>query len=96
MRKPVSPGELMQLQTPAVRTPCRSTRREGNGNATATSSANSNAPAAPRTALDSPPQPASRARPAGMDDSLAKTRALRSKSPQKQRQNGSNIIGEND
>ncbi|APD48460.1 MULTISPECIES: translation initiation factor IF-2 [Synechococcaceae] len=97
MRKPVSPGELMQLQTPGSRTPAAPPRRPegGIGNATADGPRpTATAPAAPRRPGFRTPQPASRARRPEWDDS-AKLEALRSKSPQKQRQKV-HIIGEND
>lgn len=97
MRKPVAPGELMQLQKPGSRPiaapPRRPERSEGSPDAprpTATP------PAAPRRPAFRTPQAAGpgRARRPEWDDS-AKLEALRSKSPQKQRQKV-HIIGDND
>ncbi|MCP9819048.1 translation initiation factor IF-2 [Synechococcus sp. Cruz-9H2] len=97
MRKPVAPGELMQLQKPGSRPvaapPRRPERSESSPEAprpTATP------PAAPRRPAFRTPQAAGpgRARRPEWDDS-AKLEALRSKSPQKQRQKV-HIIGDND
>ncbi|MFO7628880.1 MAG: translation initiation factor IF-2 [Prochlorococcaceae cyanobacterium] len=102
MRKPVAPGELMQLQKPGARPtapPPRRPERAGEGEAggggtpelvrpTATP------PAAPRRPGFRTPQPATRARRPEWDDS-AKLEALRSRTPQKQRTKV-HIIGEND
>ncbi|MEB3257995.1 MAG: translation initiation factor IF-2 [Cyanobacteriota bacterium] len=103
MRKPMAPGELMQLQKPSGRptaAPPRRPERSGEGGkaegdqplvpTTATP------PAPPRRPGFKPPQPAgpARARRPDWDDS-AKLEALRSRTPQKQRQKV-HIIGEND
>ena len=102
MRKPMAPGELMQLQKPSGRptaAPPRRPERSGEGGKaegdqpavpTATP------PAPPRRPGFKPPQPAgpARARRPDWDDS-AKLEALRSRTPQKQRQKV-HIIGEND
>ncbi|MFM7236906.1 MAG: translation initiation factor IF-2 [Cyanobium sp.] len=102
MRKPMAPGELMQLQKPSGRPTAPPPRRpdrtaegskpegeEGLVTPTAT-------PPAPRRPGFKPPQPAgpTRARRPDWDDS-AKLEALRSRTPQKQRQKV-HIIGEND
>ncbi|MFN9610655.1 MAG: translation initiation factor IF-2, partial [bacterium] len=106
MRKPMAPGELMQLQKPSGRPTAAPPRRperlaegpkrppqEGDqANVTPTATP----PAPPRRPGFKAPQPAgpARARRPDWDDS-AKLEALRSRTPQKQRQKV-HIIGEND
>ena len=106
MRKPVAPGELMQLQKPGARPAAAPPRRPG---APAGVGAGAAAPggdeaarpvATPPTAPRRPnfraPQPPAGGRPRRPDwDDSAKLEALRSRSPQKQRQKV-HIIGEND
>ncbi len=106
MRKPMAPGELMQLQKPGMRptaAPPRRTDRSETGPDGAPSTPDlvrptAAAPTAPRRPGFRPPQPAGaapgRARRPDWDDS-AKLEALRSRTPQKQRQKV-HIIGEND
>jgi translation initiation factor IF-2 len=108
MRKPMAPGELMQLQKPNGRPTAPPPRRTGerSGEAAADTATrpvpdlvrpSAAAPAAPRRPGFRPPQPgspATRARRPDWDDS-AKLEALRSRTPQKQRQKV-HIIGEND
>ncbi len=104
MRKPVAPGELMQLQKPNNRPGTPPPRRAdgttvgAKGNSQSPSANKPNRPATPPTA---PRRPSHRPAGAGprkskpdWDDS-AKLEALRNKSPQKQRQKV-HIIGEND
>ncbi|MEI6359514.1 MAG: translation initiation factor IF-2, partial [Synechococcus sp. ELA619] len=101
MRKPVAPGELMQLQKPGARPMAAPPRRAG-GPTEAGSSAeapvrpSATPPTAPRRPGFRTPQPpgSTKARRPDWDDS-AKLEALRSRSPQKQRQKV-HIIGEND
>ena len=103
MRKPVAPGELMQLQkhvgrqtAPAPRRPDAPTKT-GAGAGTATPPvARPNAPSAPRRPSFRPGGPGGQRRPGRPDwDDSARLDALRSRSPQKQRQKV-HIIGEND
>ena len=107
MRKPMAPGELMQLQKPTGRPAIAPVRRTGEAaGETGTREIEGVvrvAPAAaapPRRPGFRPPQPpgagtgAARARRPDWDDS-AKLEALRSRTPQKQRQKV-HIIGEND
>jgi len=106
MRKPMAPGELMQLQKPGMRPtaapPRRTDRGETGPDGTPTTPdlvrPTAAAPTAPRRPGFRPPQPAGaapgRARRPDWDDS-AKLEALRSRTPQKQRQKV-HIIGEND
>ena len=105
MRKPMAPGELMQLQKPGGRPaappPRRPDRAEaGTGESTRETPElvrpTATPPAAPRRPGFRAPQPAgaTRARRPDWDDS-AKLEALRSRTPQKQRQKV-HIIGEND
>ena len=106
MRKPMAPGELMQLQKPGTRPtippPRRTDRGEVGPDGTPTTPdlvrPTAAAPTAPRRPGFRPPQPAGaaagRARRPDWDDS-AKLEALRSRTPQKQRQKV-HIIGEND
>ncbi|PZV03544.1 MAG: translation initiation factor IF-2, partial [Cyanobium sp.] len=96
MRKPVAPGELMQLQNPLSRSPAAPPRRPEAGIGTSPDGARPTAtpPAAPKRPGFRTPQPATRARRPEWDDT-AKLEALRSKSPQKQRQKV-HIIGDND
>jgi len=101
MRKPMAPGELMQLQKPNGRPAPPAPRRQGTESAggdtelvrpTAAPTA-----APPKRPGFRPPvagAPTTRARRPDWDDS-AKLEALRSRSPQKQRQKV-HIIGEND
>ena len=103
MRKPVAPGELMQLQKPTGRPGSPTPRKDGNNqnakkSADGTKTPNRPTPApAPKRPTHKPGSPsgagAPRRRP-DWDDS-AKLEALRNKSPQKQRQKV-HIIGEND
>jgi len=108
MRKPMAPGELMQLQKPNGRPTAPPPRRTGErsseaGADTATravpdlvrpSAAGAAAPRRPGFRPPQPGSPATRARRPDWDDS-AKLEALRSRTPQKQRQKV-HIIGEND
>jgi len=102
MRKPVAPGELMQLQKPGARPAAPAPRRPGAPGADGAPAGEdglrplATPPAAPRRPNFRTPQaPApGRARRPDWDDS-AKLEALRSRSPQKQRQKV-HIIGEND
>ena len=108
MRKPMAPGELMQLQKPTGRpaiAPVRRTGEAGSENAPreiegVVRVAAPTAAAPPRRPGFRAPQPpgagtgAARARRPDWDDS-AKLEALRSRTPQKQRQKV-HIIGEND
>ena len=103
MRKPVAPGELMQLQKPVGRPTAPAPRRPdaptktGAGAGTATPpAARPNAPSAPRRPSFRPGGPGGQRRPGRPDwDDSARLDALRSRSPQKQRQKV-HIIGEND
>ena len=103
MRKPVAPGELMQLQKPIGRPAAPAPRRPdaptkaGAGAGTATPPvARPNAPSAPRRPSFRPGGPGGQRRPGRPDwDDSARLDALRSRSPQKQRQKV-HIIGEND
>ena len=101
MRKPVAPGELMQLQKPGARPMAAPPRRPGGpteagGTAEAPVRPTATPPSAPRRPGFRTPQPpgSTKARRPDWDDS-AKLEALRSRSPQKQRQKV-HIIGEND
>ncbi|WP_115022255.1 translation initiation factor IF-2 [Synechococcus sp. UW69] len=101
MRKPVAPGELMQLQKPVGRPTAPAPRRPdaptkaGAGTATPPV-ARPTAPSAPRRPSFRPGGPGGQRRPGRPDwDDSAKLEALRSRSPQKQRQKV-HIIGEND
>jgi len=106
MRKPMAPGELMQLQKPGMRPIAAPPRRTDRGEAGPDGAPSTPdlvrptaaAPTAPRRPGFRPPQPAGaapgRARRPDWDDS-AKLEALRSRTPQKQRQKV-HIIGEND
>ncbi len=101
MRKPVAPGELMQLQKPGARPMAAPPRRPGGpteagGTADAPVRPTATPPSAPRRPGFRTPQPpgSTKARRPDWDDS-AKLEALRSRSPQKQRQKV-HIIGEND
>ena len=104
MRKPVAPGELMQLQKPVGRPTAPAPRRPdaptkpGEAAGTATPPvARPTAPTAPRRPGGfRPGTPGGQRRPGRPDwDDSAKLEALRSRSPQKQRQKV-HIIGEND
>ena len=111
MRKPMAPGELMQLQKPSGRPTAPPPRRPGDrteaaGAAGAPSSPggtpelvrpSATPPAAPRRPGFRAPTPAGAAgRPRRPDwDDSAKLEALRSRTPQKQRTKV-HIIGEND
>ena len=103
MRKPVAPGELMQLQKPVGRPTAPAPRRPdaptktGAGAGTATPPvARPNAPSAPRRPSFRPGGPGGQRRPGRPEwDDSARLDALRSRSPQKQRQKV-HIIGEND
>jgi len=106
MRKPMAPGELMQLQKPGMRPTAPPPRRPDRGEPGTEGAAvtpdlvrpAAAPPTAPRRPGFRPPQPAGatagRARRPDWDDS-AKLEALRSRTPQKQRQKV-HIIGEND
>jgi len=106
MRKPVAPGQLMQLQKPSGRTPAPPPRRPGDRAETPTATSPATPPdlvrptaappAAPRRPgfRAGPVGPAGRPRRPDWDDS-AKLEALRSRSPQRQRPKV-HIIGEND
>ena len=102
MRKPVAPGELMQLQKPGARpvaAPPRRPERPGSdagapGEGAGVVRPVATPPAAPRRPGFRTPQAPTKARRPEWDDS-AKLEALRSRSPQKQRQKV-HIIGEND
>lgn len=102
MRKPVAPGELMQLQKPTsnVTPPIKRSEisKGSKRDATPTAKPPTNRPT-PSTAPKRPPLRAGaggspRKRKSDWDDA-AKLEALRNKSPQKQRQKV-HIIGEND
>jgi translation initiation factor IF-2 len=107
MRKPMAPGELMELQKPTGRPTAPPPRRVGEAAAAPTEEGGSTVPelvrptagpSAPRRpgfrpAHPTPGAPAKARRP-DWDDS-AKLEALRSRTPQKQRQKV-HIIGEND
>jgi translation initiation factor IF-2 len=106
MRKPMAPGELMELQKPTGRPTAPPPRRVGEAAAPAEEggstipelvrpAAGPNAPRRPgfRPGHPAPGAPAKARRP-DWDDS-AKLEALRSRTPQKQRQKV-HIIGEND
>ena len=103
MRKPVAPGELMQLQkpvsrpaTPAPRRPNEPPARSGETGTATPPVARPTAPSAPRRPGFRPGAPGGQRRPGRPDwDDSAKLEALRSRSPQKQRQKV-HIIGEND
>ncbi|MBD1192905.1 translation initiation factor IF-2 [Vulcanococcus sp. Clear-D1] len=106
MRKPVAPGELMQLQKPGARPAAAPPRRPGApagvGAGAAAPGGDEAArpiatpPSAPRRPNFRAPQPPAGGRPRRPDwDDSAKLEALRSRSPQKQRQKV-HIIGEND
>ncbi|MFM9089383.1 MAG: translation initiation factor IF-2, partial [Cyanobium sp.] len=107
MRKPMAPGELMQLQKPGARPtappPRRPERGETGGVEAPTGTPDlirptAAPPAQPRRPGFRPPQAAgagaAKARRPDWDDS-AKLEALRSRTPQKQRQKV-HIIGDND
>ena len=101
MRKPMAPGELMQLQTPNGRPAPAAPRRQGtestSGDTELVRPTAAPTAAPPKRPGFRPPvagTPATRARRPDWDDS-AKLEALRSRSPQKQRQKV-HIIGEND
>ncbi|MFM7265690.1 MAG: translation initiation factor IF-2, partial [Cyanobium sp.] len=105
MRKPMAPGELMELQKPNGRPTAPPPRRVGEAATTPEEGASTvpelvrpAAPSAPRRPGFRPGHPApgapARARRPDWDDS-AKLEALRSRTPQKQRQKV-HIIGEND
>ncbi|MFM8259516.1 MAG: translation initiation factor IF-2, partial [Vulcanococcus sp.] len=103
MRKPVAPGELMQLQKPGARPPVAPPRRPNAPEGAAAGSGEEGAarptatpPNAPRRPNFRAPQPPAGGRPRRPDwDDSAKLEALRSRSPQKQRTKV-HIIGEND
>ncbi len=107
MRKPVAPGELMQLQKPTGRPGVPSPRRP-DGSTVGPKGSTSDGPNQPvnrPTPAPAPKRPTHRPGPGGAGaarrtgkpdwDDSAKLEALRSKSPQKQRQKV-HIIGEND
>ena len=100
MRKPMAPGELMQLQKPPGRPTAPPPRRpgeEGEAGARETEPVvrpTATAPRRPGFRAPQPPTGPTRARRPDWDDS-AKLEALRSRTPQKQRQKV-HIIGEND
>ncbi len=109
MRRPVAPGELMQLQKPTGRPGVPSPRRPdgttvGGNKGTSEGANKPNQPVNRPTPAPAPKRPTHRpgtgagaARRTGKPDwdDSAKLEALRSKSPQKQRQKV-HIIGEND
>ncbi|WP_413441011.1 translation initiation factor IF-2 [Synechococcus sp. MIT S1220] len=102
MRKPVAPGELMQLQKPVGRPTAPPPRRPdaptkpGETREATPPVARPTAPNAPRRPGFRPGAPGGQRRPGRPDwDDSAKLEALRSRSPQKQRQKV-HIIGEND
>ncbi|QPN60167.1 translation initiation factor IF-2 [Synechococcus sp. CBW1002] len=101
MRKPMAPGELMQLQKPNARPIAAPPRRPERGEVAAGSSTDparptATPPNAPRRPAFRPGMPAGTNRPRRPDwDDSAKLEALRSRSPQKQRQKV-HIIGDND
>ena len=105
MRRPVAPGELMQLQKPTGRPGVPSPRRpDGTTVGNKGTSEGANQPVNRPTPAPAPKRPTHRpasgpgaARRTGKPDwdDSAKLEALRSKSPQKQRQKV-HIIGEND
>ncbi len=100
MRKPMAPGELMQLQKPPGRPTAPPPRRPGEEGETpareteAVVRPTATAPRRPGFRAPQPPTGPTRARRPDWDDS-AKLEALRSRTPQKQRQKV-HIIGEND
>ncbi len=102
MRKPVAPGELMQLQKPTsnVSPPVKRNeapkpvRRDGTSTAKPPSNRPTPSAAPKRPPLRSGSPGSARKRKPDWDDA-AKLEALRNKSPQKQRQKV-HIIGEND
>ncbi len=100
MRKPMAPGELMQLQKPPGRPTAPPPRRPGEEGETPTRETEAvvrptaTAPRRPGFRAPQPPTGPARARRPDWDDS-AKLEALRSRTPQKQRQKV-HIIGEND
>jgi translation initiation factor IF-2 len=107
MRKPMAPGELMELQKPTGRPIAAPPRRVGEGAAAPEKTGSTvpelvrptaAGPSAPRRPGFRPPHPTAgapaKARRPDWDDS-AKLEALRSRTPQKQRQKV-HIIGEND
>jgi translation initiation factor IF-2 len=104
MRKPVAPGQLMQLQKPSGRTPAPPPRRPGERSeatpvtpgSTELVRPTATPPSAPRRPGFRPGPPGAAGRPRRPDwDDSAKLEALRSRSPQKQRPKV-HIIGEND
>ncbi len=106
MRKPVAPGELMQLQKPTGRPGAAPPPRRQDGSTVGPkTSEGAKPPTRPATPATAPKRPTHRPgagspgaarRPGKPDwDDSAKLEALRSKSPQKQRQKV-HIIGEND
>ena len=101
MRKPMAPGELMQLQKPNGRPAPPAPRRQGTEGAGGdtelvrpTAAPTAAPPKRPGFRAPVAGAPSTRARRPDWDDS-AKLEALRSRSPQKQRQKV-HIIGEND
>jgi len=100
MRKPMAPGELMQLQKPPGRPTAPPPRRPGEEGEPPTRETEAvvrptaTAPRRPGFRAPQPPTGPARARRPDWDDS-AKLEALRSRTPQKQRQKV-HIIGEND
>ena len=108
MRKPMAPGELMQLQKPSGRPTAPPPRRPGDRSEAGAAPSPGNtdlvrpnaspaAPAAPRRPGFRPPTaPGAAGKPRRPDwDDSAKLEALRSRTPQKQRTKV-HIIGEND
>ena len=108
MRKPMAPGELMQLQKPSGRPTAPPPRRPGDRSEAGSAPSPGNtdlvrpnaspaAPAAPRRPGFRPPTaPGAAGKPRRPDwDDSAKLEALRSRTPQKQRTKV-HIIGEND
>ncbi|EDY37147.1 translation initiation factor IF-2, putative [Cyanobium sp. PCC 7001] len=102
MRKPMAPGELMQLQKPTGRTPAPPPRRPGDRSEAGSGPGGTpdlvrptaTPPSAPRRPGFRAPVPAGRPRRPDWDDS-AKLEALRSRTPQRQRPKV-HIIGDND
>ncbi|NQW37666.1 MAG: translation initiation factor IF-2, partial [Cyanobacteria bacterium] len=108
MRKPMAPGELMQLQKPSGRPTAPPPRRPGDRSEAGAAPSPGNtdlvrpnaspaAPAAPkRPGFRPPTAPGAAGKPRRPDwDDSAKLEALRSRTPQKQRTKV-HIIGEND
>ncbi|KGG13523.1 Translation initiation factor 2 [Prochlorococcus sp. MIT 0601] len=107
MRKPVAPGELMQLQKPTGRSPQNPSPRRPGAPPSQRQDATKNKPTGPKQPVNrpstatAPKKPSHRPTGSGAPrrrsdwDDAAKLEALRNKTPQKQRQKV-HIIGEND